>query len=170
MERKFKIGDKVRVVKINHVDDIKINDCIGKVYEVAAYTMNNTYGLLGNVNIWQEDELDFATGKENIISKITSAIIEAGKNAPIIVERTEDGGIKISPIEEDLPIDTPCMVGNESNELWGLRYYAYGGRVFMNGLKSKDEGKLMKYDYIIPFDKFNPNDIEGSLKHNIVKQ
>lgn len=170
MERKFKIGDKVRVVKINHVDDIKINDCIGKVYEVAAYTINNTYGLFGNASVWQENELEFATGKENIISKITSAIIEAGKNAPIMVEQTEDGGIKISPIEEDLPIDTPCMVGNRTSEMWCLRYYAYKGKVFLGGLTSKYQEKLTSFDYIIPFNKFNPNDIEESLKYNIVKQ
>lgn len=72
--------------------------------------------------------------------------------------------------EEDLPIDTPCMVGNGSKKLWSLRYYAYDGKVFMNGLKSKDKGNLMKYDYTIPFDKFNPNDIEESLKYNIVKK
>lgn len=138
MERKFKIGDKVRVVKINHVDDIKINDCIGKVYEVAAYTINNTYGLFGNASVWQENELEFATGKENIISKITSAIIDAAKNAPIMVEQTEDGGIKISPIKEkDFPVGTPVIHSN-NKDYWAVGIYQGSGRVSVN-VNGKDQ-------------------------------
>lgn len=194
MERKFKVGDKVRVKSLEELrrmgdtdtgfytkDDVWFNPRM-KIYAGFECVVTKhshiddkpTYKLSVDAEGWEwsDDMLEDKHIKENIITKITSAIIEAAKEATIIIEQTEDGGIKISPIEEkekDLAVDTPCMVGNESKEFWSLRYYAYNGKVFMNGLKSKDEEKVMKYDYIIPFDRFNPNNIEESLKYNIVK-
>lgn len=66
----------------------------------------------------------------------------------------------------DLPIDTPMMV-SENKVRWLLRYYAGDGKVWRDGCKSNG-GVKVPWPIIIPFDKFNPNDIEGSLKYNIV--
>lgn len=68
----------------------------------------------------------------------------------------------------DLPIDTPMMVSSEKSD-WRLRYYAGYELAWGSGNKSTDKDRTnYKWRYIIPFNKFNPNDIEGSLKYNIV--
>lgn len=66
--------------------------------------------------------------------------------------------------KSDLPIDTPVMVESYG---WCLGFYAGNGRVFVNG-NSHTSKLALGVSCIIPFDKFNPNDIEGSLKYNIV--
>ena len=85
-----------------------------------------------------------------------------------------------SKFERPIPIDTPMMCSNdETTEDFYLRYYAgltnNTHKCFPNGRKSIDK---LKYDMplnsffwniMIPFDKFNPNDIEESLKYNIQK-
>lgn len=72
----------------------------------------------------------------------------------------------------DLPIDTPVMIKlNSDYRGFSLRYYAGNGRVFCDGLNSANKCKriinTLTASVIIPFDKFNPNDIEESMKHNI---
>lgn len=143
---------------------------------------NSCYILIGKekIGVWAAQEwLEDEQAEPTLFDRIKSAIIEAAKQAPIIIEQTEDGGVKISPIEEkedDLPIDTPCVVstkiGVEFGD-WNVRYYAGKNTCYVMGTNSKTK-RLTKplksnWDYIIPFDKFNPNDIEESLKHNIVK-
>lgn len=88
--------------------------------------------------------------------------------------KDENGKLIIEPLEEqkeeDLPIDTPCMVAdNNYPHSLALRYYAGNKRVFYNGERSCESTGDTRYDIIIPWNKFNPNDIEESLKHNIVK-
>lgn len=107
-----------------------------------------------------------------------TAISEAVKsvvNADTSVELEEkDGTIVIRAVKnkkEDLPIDTPVMVNeNITERAWVLNYYKGNGYTTIN----KDEIKNTNnspypWECIIPFDKFNPNDIEESLKYNIVK-
>lgn len=167
---KYKVGDKVRIIKIRDEVNGRANKFLNQVgiivgYWEECYLLN----LDGGAFEWYEEELEPIT--ETLFDRIKSAIIEAAKQSPIIIEQTEDGGIKISPIEEkeDLPIDTPVMVTIKNNDGWYLRYYAGKGRVFTYGHKSNEAVSTLEYDEIIPFDKFNPNDIEESLKHNIVK-
>lgn len=50
-----------------------------------------------------------------------------------------------------------------------LRYYAKNKLTFALGNTSKNENVKQAWNYIVPFDKFNPNNIEESLKYNIVK-
>lgn len=103
------------------------------------------------------------------LSVAINKVVSENKQAVTVEEK--DGSIIITPIEdkeEDLPIDTPVMVGNKNKEFWSLRFYAYKGKVFANGLKSKYTDNTVKFDFIIPFDKFNPSDIQESLKYNIV--
>lgn len=110
--------------------------------------------------------------------KLYTAIAEAVKsvvNADTSVEIEEkDGTVIIRAIEkksEDLPIDYPVMVNDrlDIDSDWKLRYYAGDGWTFECNAKKSDNTALIRWNYIIPFDKFNPNDIEESLKHNIVK-
>lgn len=72
---------------------------------------------------------------------------------------------KFKPTKVDLPINTPVMIqcGNE----FVLRYYAGNGEVFRMGLQSYNNADTYPYDVIIPFDKFNPNNIEESLKYKL---
>lgn len=108
-----------------------------------------------------------------------TAISEAVKsvvNADTSVELEEkDGTIVIRAVknkEEDLPIDTPVMVCDDISALsdWILRYYAGQRSCFVGNAKSSDKAaKFNNWAYIIPFDKFDPTDIEKSLKYNIVK-
>lgn len=186
---KYKVGDKVRIKSIewyeenrNAYGDVDNDNVVfnsnmvkycGKEATIICVKTDEYYiDIDGRTWKWVDWMFEDEQAEHTIFDRIKSAIIEAAKEANILVEPTEDGGIKISPLEvkdKDLAVDTPCMVGNESKEFWSLRYYAYNGKVFINGLKSKDEEKVMKYDYIIPFDRFNPNNIEESLKYNIVK-
>lgn len=111
-------------------------------------------------------------------SSLCTAIAEAVKsvvNADTSVEVEEkDGTVIIRAVEkkeQDLPIDYPVMINDrlEIDSDWKLRYYAGDGWTFECNAKKSDNTALIRWNYIIPFDKFNPNDIEESLKHNIVK-
>lgn len=61
----------------------------------------------------------------------------------------------------DLPVDTPVVVENSG---WCIGFYAGNGRV----RAYKNTSYAIKGNCIIPYEKFNPNDIEESLKYNIV--
>lgn len=107
-----------------------------------------------------------------------TAIAEAVKsvvNADTSVEIEEKDGTvvirKVEKKEQDLPIDYPVMVNDrlDIDSDWKLRYYAGDGWTCECNAKKSDNTALIRWNYIIPFDKFNPNDIEESLKHNIVK-
>lgn len=111
-------------------------------------------------------------------SSLYTAIAEAVKsvvNADTSVEVEEkDGTVIIRAVEkkEDLPIDYPVMVNDELHigSDWRLRYYAGERSCFLGNNKSYNKAeKFNNWTYIIPFDKFDPNNIEESLKHNIVK-
>lgn len=71
-----------------------------------------------------------------------------------------------------IPVDAPmmCCLGDSS---WSLRYYSHkkGNRhfVFASGYKSKDKQTTMDYIFVIPYDKFNPNDEGDPLRYNIQK-
>lgn len=146
------LGDVVEIEQVNPKE---------KCYMVVE---NNYYISEEMIEgIAAEDQL-----KQTLFDRIKSLILEAAKQAPVIVEQTEDGGIKISPIEDkndDLPIGAPVIFSNNED------YWCVGIYKGYNNVSGKINGKTDddKYLYIIPFDKFNPNDIKESLKHNIVK-
>lgn len=111
-------------------------------------------------------------------SSLYTVIAEAVKsvvNADTSVEIEEkDGTVIIRAVEkknQDLPIDYPVMVNDrlDIDSDWKLRYYAGDGWTCECNAKKSDNTALIRWNYIIPFDKFNPNDIEESLKYNIVK-
>lgn len=195
---KYKVGDKVRIksrewyeANKDNAGDVALSDgyhfwkgmaiILGCVVEIEQVNPETQCYIIVENNYYIRDEMieGLATEdqpKPTLFDLVKSSIIEAAKQAPVIVEQTEDGCIKISPIveeEEDLPIDTPCMVANIDNSIigvWRLAYYAGKKLCYDCGNSSKDlRGFLTSWNIIIPFDKFNPNDIKESLKHNIVK-
>lgn len=189
---KYKAGDKVRIKSRewyeenrNENGDVLLSDgCVfwdnmqdmlGCEFKIAGIT-EDRYILHGIIFLINDEMIEGLVSDEKtlISTGLIKDIAEVIKTHNLGVSISEnEGKLIIGPLEfeeeKDLPVETPCMVGNRTSEMWGLRYYAYKGRVFMNGLKSKDEERVMKYDYIIPFDRFNPDNIEESLKYNIVK-
>lgn len=189
---KYKVGDKVRIKSREWYEENKnengavllsngcvfwdnMQDMLGCEFKIVGIT-EDKYILYGIIFLINDEMIEGLVSDEKplISTELIKDIAEVIKTHNLGVSISEnEGKLIIEPLkveeEKDLPVDTPCMVGNKTSEIWGLRYYAYKGKVFMNGLKSKDEERVMKYDYIIPFDKFNPNNIEESLKYNIVK-
>ena len=103
-----------------------------------------------------------AEAVKSVVNTDTSVEIEE-KNGTVIIRKVENKN-------EDLPIDYPVMVNDrlDIDSDWKLRYYAGDGWTCECNAKKSDNTALIRWNYIIPFDKFNPNDIEESLKHNIV--
>lgn len=112
---------------------------------------------------------------ENSLYTAIANAVKSVVNADTSVEIEEkDGTVIIRSVEnksEDLPIDYPVMVNDrlDIDSDWKLRYYAGDGWTCECNAKKSDNTALVRWNYIIPFDKFNPNDIEETLKHNIVK-
>lgn len=181
---KYQIGDKVRIkskewYKKNKDEDDYIEGVWGFTSGMSAYcgevaTITQVVDDYYDIDIdngkwhWQDFMFEEKILSETLVQDLASIISK--HNLSVKIEE-RDGGIFVKPIEkeDDLPIDTPCMVCTKLEEDWHLRYYAGNKRVFCDGKKSDDRKLPIQWRYIIPFDKFNPNDIEGSLKHNIVK-
>ena len=187
---KHKVGDKVRIKPKEWYEENKdefgeIDSCgftemmqhyCGKVATIVdmddySYSIdldNGSYSWCDG--IFEDDEPQVS---ETLLQDIANVI--KSHNMGIQVSEQE-GKLIIEPVEEkkedDLPIDTPCMVADKyENEpcTFILRYYAGKGTVFSNGLNSCSANGESGYDIIIPWDKFNPNNIAESLKYNIVK-
>ena len=187
---KYKVGDKVRIKSKEWWDaQPKIKgdvDCgeyyftkemtpmCGKVVEISVLG-SVSYNLKGCLYHWTDEMFDdsYIPEKSILSEEMIKDIAEVVKkhNLGVCVSENE-GKLIIEPLkfekEEDLPIDTPVMATNVIND-WSLRYYAGKGTTFIQGYKSKENESRINWVYIIPFDKFNPNNIEESLKYNIVK-
>lgn len=177
---KYKVGDKVRIKSKewyesnkDNAGDVALSDgyhfwkgmarILGDVVEIEQVNpkekcymvVENNYHISEEMieGIAAEDQL-----KPTLFDFIKSSILEAAKQAPVIVEQTEDGGIKISPI--NTPSFKAAMTCKELGGEWTLGLYIPG--------KEQDWSKV-GIKYVIPFESFNPYNIEESLKHNIVK-
>lgn len=155
----FTIGMTIMCGKI-----VEIVGVVGKTYKIEEY------GCLWTDEMFEDSPLDSAE-KATINEELVIDIAEVIKKHNLGVSVSEnEGKLIIEPLkkEEDLPIDTPCMCSLDAKN-WALGYYYKDGRVYLGGFTSKVGIAHKPYDYIIPFDKFNPYDIEESLKYNIVK-
>lgn len=113
--------------------------------------------------------------------KVKSNFVDRVTQKGFLYEGYEEGECVFFPSKEqrdwskwvcpkpDLPVDTPMMVSSDKKDWW-LRYYAGDKKCWKSACKSKDIGIRIQWNHIIPFDKFNPNDIEESLKYDICKK
>lgn len=189
---KYKVGDKVRI-KSKEWWDAQPKNENGNVEIIDYFTraMSEYCGRTATIEVllkgkylldvenqtypWTDEMFDDSyTPEKSILSEeMIKDIAEVVKKHNLGVSISEnEGKLIIEPLkveeEEDLPIDTTVMATNVIND-WSLRYYAGKGTTFIQGYKSKDNKSRINWVYIIPFDKFNPNNIEESLKYNIVK-
>lgn len=194
---KYKVGDKVRIKSnqwyITNKDNLgrvktksnSFNDNMS-VYCGMVATITNIgtgfkkidYSIDIDNGYWCwpieafEDSLSYNTEKSILSEEMIKDIAEVIKTPNLGICISENGGkLIIEPLEEkkeeDLPIDTPVMV---KCGMWSLGYYAGNKRVFVCGKSNECKNQTAcGFEIIIPFDKFNPNDIEESLKYNIVK-
>lgn len=67
----------------------------------------------------------------------------------------------VPPLKEGSPV-----LVSDNGEEFALRYYMGSNYAYVNRRRGLD---VEPWRFIIPFDKFDPNNIEESLKYNIVK-
>lgn len=189
---KHKIGDKVRIKSIDWYNRNKDEEgeCLVKseccedgltfsigmskfcgkeatIIECDEY--DGTYKTSLNEDFWFNDGMFEDMPSNEILQKIAGLIRESNIGLSV---KEEDGNIIIKPLKEEenaLPVDTPVMVSDNKID-WVLRFYSHKNKVFSNGLKSKDKPMIGSWRCIIPFSRFDPENIEESLKYNIVKQ
>lgn len=195
---KHKVGDKVRIKSIDWYNQNKsdkgylIVDGVGFTPGMSEYcgkeaTITNKIGETEEafrINIdegqyWYnegmiEETPDSTSDTFRNIADTIRKIAEIIRKDNIgLSVKEQDEGILILPCnkeeEGDLPIDTPVMISLDSID-WSLRYYSGKYRTFINGYKSNEDVKTTSWKYIIPFSQFDPNNIEESLKHDIVPQ
>lgn len=191
---KYKVGDKVRIkskewyiknanedgeVDVPWVFNKKMSAYCGMIAEIVDISGDLKYYRINLDNkewVWTDEMFEDSTSrieeKPTISEQMIKDIAEVIKkhNLGVCVSENE-GKIIIEPLnekEEDLPIDTPCMTSDDRSN-WFLRYYARDSKCFAFPAKSENGEHAEVWKYIIPFNKFNPNDIDESLKYNIVK-
>lgn len=188
---KHKVGDKVRIKSKEWWDaqpknesgsvkcgadtfnEFMVSMC-GKVVEISDVS-EDTYFIKEYGYNWTDEMFDDSYNHEKSIlsEEMIKDIAEVVKkhNLGVCVSENE-GKLIIEPLkveeEEDLPIDTPVMVSDDMVN-WRFCYYSNFGMCFCGVKKSKNYDGRVSYKIIVPFDKFNPNNIEESLKYNIVK-
>lgn len=189
---KYKVGDKVRIKskewwdaqpKNEHGDvrcgsdtftDTMICMC-GKVVEITD-VLEDTYFIKEYGYNWTDEMFDDSYNPEKSIlsEEMIKDIAEVVKKHNLGVSISEkDGNLIIAPLkvekEEELEKGTYVMVTNDiNNEFWTLRQYLCDGYCDTYRTESFNIPP-MKFKYIIEFSKFNPNNIEESLKYNIIK-
>lgn len=189
---KYKVGDKVRIKSKEWWDAQPKNGSgsvicgaetfnksmafmCGKVVEISDVS-EETYFIKEYGYNWTDEMFDDSYNPEKSIlsEEMIKDIAEVVTKYNLGVSISEnDGKLIIEPLkveEEDLPVDTPVMVSDDKND-WALRYYSRKNKCFSEGLKSYNSqyNDFDEWLYIIEFRKFNPNNIEESLKYNIVK-
>lgn len=193
---KYKVGDKVRIKSKDWFnDDRNKNEATystrctwdeRKKYcgWVCTITRASESSELFKVDLDNEyfdwpkymfdDSFSYNIEKSILLEEMIKDMAEVVKKHNLGVSISEnEGKLIIEPLkveEDDLPIDTPCIVSHYGNINFMLRYYAGNKECYDSGNKSKSFHHLESWNYIIPFDMFNPNNIEESLKYNIVKQ
>lgn len=191
---KYKVGDKVRIKSKEWYEKNKnekgsvllsdgysfwdnMKEILGRTFEIKMVDNEAkcyvAYGTIYNISDEMIEGL-VSDEKPLISSELIKDIAEVVKTHNLGVSISEnDGKLIIEPLkveeEKDLAVDTPVMCKDKPSACWTLRYYAYKGRVFVNGNKFDCENRTTKFDYIIPCSKFNFDNPKKSLKFNIVK-
>lgn len=190
---KYKVGDKVRIKSRKWYEankgsngrsefnglgflDAMVKFC-GKEATIIQSDRDGTYLLDIGDTYWFNDEMLEDPNLDN--SKNTSASEQVIKDIADVIKShnlgvsvsEKDGKLIIEPlkVENDLEKGTYVMVTNNTdNEPWTLRQYL--GKGYCDIFKTGGFNlPAEQFKYIVEFDKFDPNDIEKSLKYNIVK-
>lgn len=194
----YNVGNKVRIKSVEWYNENKdkegivkmgcgmfdfvkpMAEYLGKEANITTIVDDGVYliDLDGGDCFWIDEMFEGLVSVEKpiISTDLIKDIAELIKTHNLGVSVSENDGkliiepLKVEKEDEDLPIDTPCMVSDDAED-WALRYYCGNNQCFSDGLKSynseyKDGDEWL---YIIEFSKFNPNDIESSLQYNIVK-
>lgn len=189
---KYKVGDKVRIKSKEWYENNKDEKCNitlsdgSHFWESMTELLGKSFTITKAINGWYcleesifkiTDEMiedSYNTEKTILSEEVIKDIAEVVKkhNLGVCVSENE-GKLIIEPLkveeEEDLGKGTHVMVTNDiNNEAWTLRQYLSNGYcdAFRTG---SSQLPPMKFRYIIAFENFNPNDIEESIKYNIVK-
>lgn len=190
---KYKVGDKVRIKSKEYItSNLKRAGIVESMLNYAnkdavivSVDTNNGEGYRIDIDdkAWWwfedllEDSLSYNTQKSIMAEEMIKDIAEVIKKHNLGVCVSENGGkLIIEPLkvekEENLPIDTPVLCSDIPIGLnsFKIRFYAGRSKTFEDGLNSKSfNAAKVGWKYIIPWGKFNPNNIEESLKYNIVK-
>lgn len=183
---KHKVGDRVRIKSRewyeknkNRAGDILcggtffVDDMVcycGNIATIAS--VDRIYRLdIDNSEFEWSDEMfeDDEPQVSEILLKDIANVVKAHNMGVQVSE--EDGKLIIEPLKvegEGVPIDTPCLCSDD-NVNFILRYYAGNGEVFCAGQHDAETEGTCRYLTIIPWDKFNPNNIEESLKNIVTK-
>lgn len=195
---KHKVGDKVRIKSIDWYNENKdlyggflvngtpfvplMSEYCGKEATITAIVIRDKVEFKINIDkgkfLYDEGMFEDIPENDSTSDTFQNIADTIRKIAEIIRKdniglsvKEQDGGILILPCnkeeEGDLPIDTPVMASSDSID-WHLRYYSGKYTAFANGHKSNDNIHTISWVYIIPFSQFDINNIEESLKHNIV--
>lgn len=97
--------------------------------------------------------------KNSILQMLIEIVAE--KKLSVEIEY-KDGVYIIRDVKGVLPV----MVSNDKIH-WKLRYHKSGNQCHSLPEDMPSRGTSCIYDYIIPFDRFNPCDIQESLKFNL---
>lgn len=189
---KYKVGDKVRIKSKEWYEENKnengvvllsngcvfwdnMQDMLGHEFKIVGIT-EDKYILYGIIFLINDEMIEGLVYDEKplISTELIKDIAEVVKTHNLGVSISEnEGKLIIEPlkVEEDLPIDTPCMCRSsmQGDLAWFVRFYAGKGQTWWGLGKSHNETTKVNWDCIIPWDKFNPNNIEESLKYNIAK-
>lgn len=125
----YKVGDKVRIKSKETLKNTPntVGDMLqyaGKEAFISSVIGVNLYEIDADNSewTWTDDMFEGPT----LFDRIKSAIIEAGKQAPIIIEQTEDRGVKISPIgEKPQPRESGIYIDPELPHV----HVIFGGRI-----------------------------------------
>lgn len=155
---KYKVGDNVRIKSKAWYDknkdesgDICLSDgftfwedmqeILGCTFQIKVIHSNaECYSVRGTHYSISDEMIEGLATEEpaepTLFDRIKSAIIEAGKQAPIIIEQTEDGRIKISPIgEKPQPRESGIYIDPELPHV----HVIFGGRIHVGVGECKAE-------------------------------
>lgn len=187
---KHKVGDKVRIKSIDWYNENKdesgfisvkgvifnkgMSEHCGKEATITeVLSRYNVYTLSVDKNNFWYNEGMFEETPDSTSDTFQNIADTIRKIAEIIRKdniglhvKEQDGGILILPCKEeegDLPIYAPVMVSDDLIN-WLFQRYAGNKKAF----SCEGASSMYSWKYIIPFSKFDPKNIEESLKHNIV--
>lgn len=147
-KRKFKIGDKVRIVNVRNIANVPNGQSyIGKETTIAGYGGVNSYLLDDIPLVWFDYELEHSDKDKSIFDEIINSIVKSAKNKSILVEPLENGGFKVTPIEEEKKENQSGIYLDEDEHGVKNVYVVFGGGIHVATGRYNGEGI---YWYRIP--------------------